>query len=114
MFWPSFAAVTQALATSSGAAAGVLGRKDGQITRDEALTQIRAIVDATDLPLAADLEKGFGDSPEIVAETIRLGADAGLVGGSIEDATGNTAHPLFDFAHAVERVASAAEADLLA
>ena len=100
----------KALATSSGAAAGVLGRKDGRITRDEALTQIRAIVDATDLPLAADLEKGFGDSPEIVAETIRLGADAGLVGGSIEDATGNSAHPLFDFAHAVERVASAAEA----
>ncbi len=100
----------RALATSSGAAAGVLGRRDGRITREECLTQIRAIVDATDLPLAADLEKGFGDSPEIVAETIRLGAAAGLVGGSIEDATGDAAHPLFDFAHAVERVAAAADA----
>ena len=100
----------KALATSSGAAAGVLGRCDGHITREECLTQIRAIVDATDLPLAADLEKGFGDTPEIVAETIRLGAAAGLVGGSIEDATGDAAHPLIDFAHAVERVAAAAEA----
>ena len=100
----------KALATSSGAAAGVLGRRDGHITREECLTQIRAIVDATDLPLAADLEKGFGDTPEIVAETIRLGAAAGLVGGSIEDATGDTARPLFDFAHAVERVAAASEA----
>ena len=99
-----------ALATSSGAAAGVLGRRDGHITRDECLTQIRAMVEATDLPLAADLEKGFGDTPEIVAETIRLGAAAGLVGGSIEDATGDATHPLFDFAHAVERVAAAAEA----
>ncbi len=100
----------KALATSSGAAAGVLGRHDGRITREECLSQIRAIVAATDLPLAADLEKGFGDTPEIVAETIRLGAAAGLVGGSIEDATGDAAHPLFDFAQAVERVAAAAEA----
>ena len=99
-----------ALATSSGAAANVLGRRDGHIARDECLTQILAMVEATDLPLAADLEKGFGDTPEIVAETIRLGAAAGLVGGSIEDATGTAAHPLFDFAHAVERVAAAAEA----
>ncbi len=100
----------QALATSSGAAAGVLGRRDGHITREECLAQIRSIVEATDLPLAADLEKGFGDTPEIVAETIRLGAAAGLVGGSIEDATGDAARPLFDFLHAVERVAAAAEA----
>ena len=100
----------KALATSSGAAAGVLGRHDGRITREECLSQIRAIVAATDLPLAADLEKGFGDSPEIVAETIRLGAAAGLVGGSIEDATGDAARPLFDFAQAVERVTAAAEA----
>ena len=99
-----------ALATSSGASAGVLGKRDGQVTRAEALAHVRAIVDATDLPLSADLEKGFGDAPADAAETIRLGAEAGLVGGSIEDATGNPDHPLFDFNQAVERVAAAAEA----
>jgi 2-methylisocitrate lyase-like PEP mutase family enzyme len=62
-----------ALATSSGASAGLLGRRDGRVTRDEALAQARVICDATDLPVSADLEKGFGDAPEIVAETIRLG-----------------------------------------
>src|SRR5205823_398470 len=60
-----------ALATSSGAAAGVLGRRDGKITRDEALAQVRIIVAATDLPVSADLEKGFGDTPSVVAETSR-------------------------------------------
>src|SRR5205809_7922226 len=70
----------QALATSSGAAAGVLGRRDGKITRDEALTQVRIIVAATDLPVSADLEKGFGDAPSVVAETVQLAAQAGLVG----------------------------------
>ncbi|MBL0123592.1 MAG: isocitrate lyase/phosphoenolpyruvate mutase family protein [Betaproteobacteria bacterium] len=99
----------QALATSSGASAGVLGRRDGSVTREEALTQIRTIVAATDLPLAADLEKGFGDSPAVVAETIRLGAEAGLVGGSIEDATGDRSRPLFDIGLATERIAAAAE-----
>src|SRR5712664_207250 len=81
----------QALATSSGAAAGVLGRRDGRIAREEALAQARAIVAATDLPVSADLEKGFGDSPAAVAETIRLAAETGLVGGSIEDTTGHKA-----------------------
>ena len=100
----------QALATSSGASAGVLGRRDGKVTREEALSQIRAIVAATDLPLSADLEKGFGDTPETVAETIRLGAAAGLVGGSIEDATGDTNRPLFDIGEAAERIAAAAQA----
>src|SRR4030095_4255760 len=76
-----------ALATSSGASAGVLGKRDGKVTRDEALAHARAIVEATDLPVAADLKKGFGDSPEDAAETIRLAAQTGLVGGSIEDAT---------------------------
>ena len=66
-----------ALATSSGASAGVLGRRDGKVTRDEAMAQARVICDATDLPVSADLEKGFGDAPEIVAETIRLAAEAG-------------------------------------
>src|SRR5712671_7799111 len=100
----------QALATSSGAAAGVLGRRDGKITRDEALAQVRAIVAATDLPVSADLEKGFGDSPQAAAETIRLAAETGLVGGSIEDASGNKDQPLYDIKHAAERVAAAVQA----
>jgi 2-methylisocitrate lyase-like PEP mutase family enzyme len=99
-----------ALATSSSASAGVLGRRDGQITRDEAMAHARAIVGATDLPVSADLENGFGDAPAFAAETIRLGAAAGLVGGSIEDATGNADKPLYDFNLAVERVAAAVEA----
>ena len=97
-----------ALATSSGASAGVYGRRDGRVSRDEALAHVRAIVDATDLPVSADLEKGFGDAPEDAAETIRLGAQAGLVGGSIEDASGDPARPLYDLNHAVARVAAAA------
>jgi len=99
-----------ALATSSGASAATLGRLDGHITRDEALAHVRLIVAATDLPLSADLEKGFGDAPADVAETIRLGAAAGLVGGSIEDATGDASKPLYDLGHATERIAAAVEA----
>jgi 2-methylisocitrate lyase-like PEP mutase family enzyme len=97
----------QALATSSGASAGMLGRRDGKVTRDEALAHARAIVDATDLPVSADLEKCFADAPEAAAETIRLAAGVGLVGGSIEDATGDKDKPLFDIAVATERVAAA-------
>ena len=100
----------QALATSSGASAGLLGRRDGKVTRDEALSQCRGIVAATDLPVSADLEKGFGDAPRVAAETIRLAAEAGLVGGSIEDATGDKDKPLFDIGLATERVAAAVEA----
>ena len=99
-----------ALATSSGASAGILGRRDGTVRREEALAQFRGIVDATDLPVAADLEKGFGDAPAVAAETIRLAAEVGLVGGSIEDATGDKDKPLFDIGLATERVAAAAEA----
>lgn len=99
-----------ALATSSGASAGVLGRRDGNVTREEALAHARAIVEATELPVSADLENGFGDAPEAAAETIRLAAGVGLVGGSIEDATGNKERPLYDFGQAVERVAAAAQA----
>ena len=100
----------QALATSSGASAGVLGRRDGAVTRDEALAHARAIVEATDLPVSADLEKGFGDAPAVAAETIRLAAGIGLVGGSIEDATGDKNRPLYDIAQATERVAAAVQA----
>jgi 2-methylisocitrate lyase-like PEP mutase family enzyme len=100
----------QALATSSGACAGVLGKRDGQVTREEALANARAIVSATDLPVSADLEKGFGDAPEAAAETIRLAGEAGLVGGSIEDASGDRARPLYDPGHATERIAAAVEA----
>jgi 2-methylisocitrate lyase-like PEP mutase family enzyme len=98
----------QALATSSGACAATLGRRDGEVTREEALAHARAIVMATDLPVSADLEKGFGDAPEAAADTIRLAAGVGLVGGSIEDATGYKDRPLFEFSRAVERVVAAA------
>ena len=100
----------QALATSSAASAAVRARRDGELTREEALAHARAIAAATDLPVSADLGDGFGDDPAFVAETIRLAAGAGLVGGSIEDATGNPQKPLHDLAHATERVAAAAEA----
>src|SRR5215469_5270198 len=100
----------QALATSSGASAGTLGRRDGKVTREETLAHARLIVGATDLPVSADLEKGFGDAPEVVAETIRLAAEAGLAGCSIEDSTGNKDAPLYDFGLAVERISAAAEA----
>jgi len=101
----------EALTTTSAGLAFALGRRDGDgvVTREEALANARAIVDATDLPVAADLENGYGDSPEAAAETIRLaGETAGLVGGSIEDATGDPRKPIYDFQHAVERVAAAA------
>ncbi len=100
----------QALATSSGACAGTLGRRDGKVTRVEALAHARAIVQATDLPVSADLEKGFGDAPTVTAETIRLAAAVGLVGASIEDATGDRDRPLYDIGHATERVEAAAAA----
>ena len=99
-----------ALATSSAAAASVLGRRDGGLTREQALAQARVIVDAVDLPVSADLEKGFGDAPEVVAETVRLAAGAGLVGCTIEDSTGNPKQPLYETALAVERIAAAADA----
>jgi 2-methylisocitrate lyase-like PEP mutase family enzyme len=100
----------QALATSSAASASALGRRDHGLTRDQALGHARLIVDATDLPVSADLENGFGDAPEVVAETIRLAAGVGLVGCTIEDATGNEDKPLYDDRLAVERIAAAAEA----
>jgi 2-methylisocitrate lyase-like PEP mutase family enzyme len=100
----------QAIATSSGASAATLGRLDGHITRDEALAHVRMIVSATDLPVSGDLEKGFGDDPSAAAEMIRVAAEAGLVGGSIEDATGDASKPIYDLGHATERIAAAVEA----
>ena len=100
----------QALATSSGAAAASMGRRDGRLTREEALSHSKSIVEATDLPVSADLEKGFGDKPEIVAETIRLAAESGLVGCTIEDSTGIPDTPLFEFSLAVDRIAAAVQA----
>jgi 2-methylisocitrate lyase-like PEP mutase family enzyme len=100
----------EALATSSGASAAVLGRRDGELSRDDALAHARAIIEATELPVAADLENGFGDAPADAALTIRLAGEAGLVGGSIEDASGDRDHPIYDLGHAAERVAAAAEA----
>ena len=99
-----------ALATSSGAMANTLGRLDGNVSREEALDHARAIVAATQLPVSADLEKGFGDAPEAAAQTIRLAGEAGLAGGSIEDATGRDDRPLYDAQQASERVAAAVEA----
>ena len=99
-----------ALATSSAAAAYAQGRRDHGLTRDESLTNASLIVDATDLPVSADLGKGFGDAPEVVADTIRLAAAAGLVGCTIEDSTGDPAKPLYDATLAVERIAAAAQA----
>lgn len=93
----------EALATSSGACAGVLGRTDGRITRAEAIAHAKVIVDATDLPVAADLENGFGDSVDDAAETIRAAGAIGLVGGSIEDCAG-LGKGLYEFEHAVRRV----------
>jgi 2-methylisocitrate lyase-like PEP mutase family enzyme len=100
----------EALTTTSAGLAFTLGRRDGGVSRSEALANAKAIADATELPVAGDLENGYGDSPEAAAETIRLaGESAGLVGASIEDATGDPARPIYDFDHAVERVKAAAE-----
>ena len=100
----------EALATSSGASAGVHGRRDGKITRDLALAHCRAIAEAVDIAVSGDLENGFGDSPAEVAETVRLAAAAGLAGCSIEDSTGNASQPLYDLGLAVERIAAAVAA----
>jgi 2-methylisocitrate lyase-like PEP mutase family enzyme len=100
----------EALATSSGASAGVYGQRDGKITRDMALAHCRTIVEAVDISVSADLENGFGDSPDEVAETIRLAAAAGLAGCSIEDSTGKSGQPLYDISFAAERIAAAVAA----
>jgi 2-methylisocitrate lyase-like PEP mutase family enzyme len=102
----------EALATTSAGLAFSAGRRDssGDLTRDDVLANAREIVEATHLPVSADLQDGFGSAPEDCAETIRLASAVGLVGGSIEDATGDAHSPIYEFNHAVERVAAACEA----
>jgi 2-methylisocitrate lyase-like PEP mutase family enzyme len=99
-----------AIATTSSGHAATLGRLDGTVTRDEAMAHAADLVAATDLPVSADLENGFGPEAETVAETIRLAIDAGLAGASIEDSTGQSDAAIYDRDHAAERVAAAAEA----
>jgi 2-methylisocitrate lyase-like PEP mutase family enzyme len=100
----------QALATTSSGFAYSLGKRDGMTSRDELFAHCRAIAEAVDVPVAADLEKCFGDEPKTVAETIRLAGATGIVGGSVEDASGDDQRPIYDFPLAVERVAAAVEA----
>ena len=102
----------EALATTSAGLSFALGKPDGEgeVTRDETLANARAIVDATALPVSADLENGFGDEPQVCAETITLAAATGLVGGSIEDATGSSVAPIYPFDQALERVRAAVAA----
>ena len=102
----------KALATTSAGLAFSTGRRDsaGALSRDDILLNARAIVEATDLPVSADLENGFGDAPEDCALTILKACETGLVGGSIEDATGRPENPIYDMEEAVERVRAAAEA----
>jgi 2-methylisocitrate lyase-like PEP mutase family enzyme len=100
----------EALATTSSGFAATLGRRDGAVTRDEAIAHGAAIAGATALPVSADLENGFADDPEGVAETVRLAIGAGLAGCSIEDYTGDEAAPIYDHELAVRRVAAAAHA----
>jgi 2-methylisocitrate lyase-like PEP mutase family enzyme len=99
----------EALATSSAGYAFSIGKPDNAVGREAMLAHAAAIAAATDLPVSIDLENGFGDTPEIVAETIRLAAKTGAVGGSIEDATGRAGDPLYERELAVERIRAAAE-----
>src|SRR5712692_3322192 len=99
----------EALATTSAGCAFSLGQKDYTLTREQVLKHAAEIVAATDLPVSADLEGGFGDDPETVAETFRLAAATGLAGGSIEDSTGKPETPIYEHDLAVERVRAAAE-----
>jgi 2-methylisocitrate lyase-like PEP mutase family enzyme len=100
----------RALATTSAGMAFSYGVAEGQTSREDILLHCRSLVSATPLPVSADLEKGFGDSPESSAETVRLAAEIGLAGCSLEDHTGNPLDPIYDFSLAVERIKAAAEA----
>ncbi|HSF17628.1 MAG TPA: isocitrate lyase/phosphoenolpyruvate mutase family protein [Vicinamibacteria bacterium] len=100
----------EALATTSSGFANSLGRADGEVALDEKLEHCRALSAATEIPVSADLENCFADDPETAAETITLAGQAGVVGGSIEDYSGDDSRPIYDLALAVERVAAAVEA----
>jgi 2-methylisocitrate lyase-like PEP mutase family enzyme len=100
----------EALATTSMGYAFSAGQCDGAIDRPRMLSHVAALAAATDLSVSADLENGYGDSPEMAAETIRLAGAAGVVGGSIEDATGRPDRPIYELEHAVERVRAAVAA----
>ena len=100
----------EALATTSAGYAFSRGLLDGQVGREAMMRHIEEVAAATDLPLSGDLENGFGHEPEVVAETIRMAAAHGLVGGSIEDATGNQSDPVYEIGYATERVCAAVEA----
>lgn len=100
----------KALATSSSASAQALGLSDGRLGRDAALAHAREIASAVSVPVSADLENGFGHSPEDVAQTIRLAGQTGIVGASIEDYSGDPARPIYGFEQSVERIAAAAQA----
>lgn len=100
----------EALATTSAGCAFSLGQQNNTIPRNAMLEHVAEIASATDLPVSADLEHGYGDGPKAVAETIRLAAAAGAVGGSIEDSTGRQNCPVYEIKHAVERIRAAAEA----
>jgi len=100
----------EALATTSAGCAFSLGLQDNQVGRERMLAHVAELAAATDLPLSVDLENGFGHDPETVADTIRMTAEAGAVGGSIEDATGDPAHPLYALDHAVARIRAAVQA----
>ena len=100
----------KALASTSMGYAFSIGKCDNTVDRGSIIAHIAAIASASDLPVSADLETGFGDGPAVVAETIRLAAAAGVVGGSIEDASGRADHPIYEKEHAAERIRAAAEA----
>ncbi len=100
----------EALATTSSGFANSLGRLDGQVSRDEVIEHCRSLSAVTDLPISVDLENCFADDPAEAAATITLAAKAGVVGGSIEDYTGDPLNPIYEFELAVERVHAAAEA----
>jgi 2-methylisocitrate lyase-like PEP mutase family enzyme len=100
----------KALATTSMGFAFSIGKRDYDVDREDVLKHIAALSSATDLPVSADLENGFGDAPETAAETIRLAAAAGVVGGSIEDSTGDPDNPIYEIKFAAERVRAAVEA----
>ncbi len=100
----------KALATTSAGLAWTLGRADNQVTLDQVLEHLRAVVDAVNVPVNADFEGGFAVDPQHVAANVRMAADTGIAGLSIEDSSGNEVHPLFEFELAVERVAAARRA----